>query len=151
MQNILQSLSKVRHSPLRVLVLLFAVACSGAGYTSNPPSAPSNISVSMDFNGDRRTVVIEWGLSYDSDGWVIHYELLKNNSVIYVGDSARYVDTNIRSGVTYNYTVVAVDNNGDRSFASNVTSITISSGGDGNDGGGSFNDLNLASDECVRR
>lgn len=123
-------LYKFHHFYLRVLPVSLALACGGTALASSLPSSPASISVSANSNG---TVFIQWGQSYDSDGWIAKYELLKNNSIIQVGNVTSYIDNNITSGETYHYTVVAIDNNGDRSPASGIASATVSIGSSGSD------------------
>ncbi len=108
----------------RILPAILTLVFGGIAFASNPPTAPTSISVSTDSNG---TTVIQWGLSYDSDGWIANYELQKDNTVIYIGNTTSYTDTNIVPGETYHYTVVAIDNQGDRSPISGFASATIAS------------------------
>ena len=116
----------LKHFIIHALPATLTLAVSGIVLASSPPEAPTSISVSAHSNG---TVVIYWNQSYDSDGWITGYDLLKDSTVIHVGNRTSYTDTNIRSGETYHYSVVAIDNNGNRSLVSSVASTTIIANG----------------------
>jgi len=106
---------------IRVLqVQIMVVACSANAFSqslSEAPRKPTNVSVSSSGGG---AILITWHRSIDADGVVTGYELIKNGTGIWLGDVSWYYDTSVSAGVTFSYTVVAVDNEGLRSSMSDT-------------------------------
>jgi hypothetical protein len=103
---------------------------------STAPTAPTNLSASAVKQGIR----LSWSASSDSGGsGVTSYYLYRNGSAIGSTGNTQYTDSSGSAGVTYTYTVTAVDQVGNESGMSNAATITYpgkSTGGSGGGGGG---------------
>jgi hypothetical protein len=87
------------------------------------PGVPDHVSISASSGG---SLVITWAGSIDPDGVVVGYEMIKNGSAQWLGNVLWYRDTAVTPGITYAYSIVAVDNEGRRSGASNTVTFRFS-------------------------
>ncbi|MGF7535254.1 S8 family serine peptidase [Bacillus mexicanus] len=79
------------------------------------PSSPSNFS-SNNITGN--SVTLSWGTSNDAT----YYEVKRNGTVVYKGNSTSFTDTNLNSSTSYNYTVTA----GNYGSSSSPSSLNVS-------------------------
>lgn len=77
------------------------------------PTAPSQVSIATSIGEEG--VVISWSGATDPDGVVVGYELVKNGSVMWLGNVNSYRDVSVSHGVSYAYNIVAVDDHDLRS------------------------------------
>jgi len=87
---------------------------------SIPPTIPSNFSL---INKTDSTVNILWDASTDNVG-VIGYEIYRDGTKIGTSTEASYTDTDLISGITYEYALKAMDKEGNLSELSKVLSVT---------------------------
>ncbi len=110
-------------SPL-CLAVLTALAPSLA--FAEAPSAPSNLRAEVYSNTAGE---IFWSRSTDSNGVVVGYEVFQDGELITSRDALSYFADNLTDGVTSTFSVIAVDNDGERS---ETVSIDVTTGVNGN-------------------
>ena len=76
-----------------------------------PPEAPAELGLEV---YSASTLELFWGRSTD-DGRVVGYEIRRNGETVPVGDVTSYLDDAIESESSVTYSVVAVDDEGERS------------------------------------
>ena len=96
-----------------------------------PPSSPTNLSVGP---VTASTVSLTWRAGTD-DVAVVAYEIYRDRSGTPVGTSATtdFVDSGLAPGTGYAYTVVAIDEAGNRSAPSFATTVTTQTPDDSDD------------------
>lgn len=89
-----------------------------------PPSVPQNIR-GIAWND---TVLVEWDANVDSDlaGYILYRGKSRDNFTdsADVGNTTRYLDTNVTNDTTYYYAVVAYDFDGNKSGRSEIIEVT---------------------------
>ncbi len=90
---------------------------------ANAPTAPGQVSVTASGGSG---LVITWANSVDADGVVVGYELVKNGTAQWLGNVTWYRDTAVSQGITYAYSIVAIDNEGWRSAVSDTVTFRFS-------------------------
>src|SRR5690242_10012233 len=99
----------------------------GGGGDTTPPSAPTNLAAS---STGQTSVHLTWSPATDNVG-VTGYKLVRNGTVMDVGNVTSYDDTGLSPGTPYTYTVRAYDAAGNTSGDSNTATATTDSGGGG--------------------
>jgi fibronectin type 3 domain-containing protein len=91
-----------------------------------PPSVPTALTTTYI---SENQVHLAWNASVDNIG-VYRYRIYRNGEGHGYSTATSYVDNNLQSGVSYTYTVTAIDWSGTESNQSySVTATTISTGG----------------------
>ena len=86
------------------------------------PTMPENLAASVNSS---KEVELVWTASTD-DGWIVGYDLYRNGTpIIERLDTLRYTDDNLEPATTYQYTVIAVDNEGNHSNPNEVQATTL--------------------------
>ncbi len=84
---------------------------------SENPSTPSGFRYAV---YSQTAAELFWNLSSD-DGRVVGYEIRRNGVLVETRDATSYFDNSLVPGMTYTYTIVAVDDNGNRSASRSVS------------------------------
>ena len=106
--------------------LAFLVLTFGSTAFATEPTAPGDLRVSVYSN---RAAELFWARSTD-DGFIANYEVQVNGAVAEVTEGISYFTEALTAGTSYEMSVVAIDNDGERSAP---TSISFT-GGDRNAG-----------------
>jgi len=86
-----------------------------------PPSAPTGLTANV---GNGR-VTLSWQPASDANG-IAGYTVFRNDSpLVALGNTTTYTDTSVQPNVTYSYTVVARDQAGNVSLASDPVTVTV--------------------------
>lgn len=88
-------------------------------HTHGVPSVPTNVSSAV---YSSTAAELFWDRSSD-DGIVIGYEVIRNGDMFDMADGNSYFDNTLEPGVTYQYQFIAVDDEGNRSGASNSVEV----------------------------
>ena len=91
------------------------------------PSAPGNLRADVYSNTAGE---IFWSRSTDSDGVVVEYEILQDGTLVASRDALSFFADNLTDGVTTTFSVIAVDNDAERSEAVSVNLTGGVRGGD---------------------
>lgn len=91
---------------------------AGTQPTDLPPSQPGNVRAILYSNAGGE---LFWERSTDDRGAVSDYEIALNGDVLGVFDALSFYDPSLEQGVPYTFTVVAIDNDGQRSSAATAT------------------------------
>lgn len=145
--KVLRRVTSRRYLPRMVLAALLVASPAFAG----APTTPAHVSIAASGGG---SLVITWSHSIDADGVVVGYEMVKNGSAHWLGNVNWYRDTAVSQGITYAYSIVAVDNEGRRSGMSDTMTFRFSqssnSGTETSSGGSiSLGDVTTQAAECV--
>ncbi|MGF7045892.1 glycosidase/chitodextrinase [Paenibacillus sp. DS2015] len=90
------------------------------------PSTPMNLASTGKTNS---TVSLSWAASTDNVG-VAGYEIYRNGAKVGTSTTTSFTDTGLTGATSYNYSVKAYDEAGNRSGASNEVNVVTSSGSD---------------------
>ncbi len=102
-------------------------ASGGATYgvDGTPPTVIANLAASIK---RKSQVQLLWSAPSDGGSGVASYRVFRDGIFLASTTTASYVDTTSVSGVTYAYTVAALDRAGNQSAPSNVALITVGGG-----------------------
>ncbi|MDQ0232256.1 carbohydrate binding domain-containing protein [Metabacillus malikii] len=108
----------------------------GKWYDENPekedteaPSIPTGLKVTATTDS---TVSLAWNASTDNQSGVAHYEVLKGEEKIGTATSTNYQVNNLTANTSYEFAVVAVDKNGNKSKATESVQAKTKEKGVGN-------------------
>ncbi len=90
---------------------------------TTPPTVPTNVAVA---NITTNSMTISWTASTDATG-VASYEILRNGVMVGTSVTTSYNATGLSAATTYQWTVIAIDTQGNRSGASTAASGTTTS------------------------
>jgi hypothetical protein len=96
------------------------------------PSAPSGLTATVIQKS--KQIELSWNAAKDNIG-VVAYGIIRNGGAVGMAKTTKWADAEWSPGATFTYTVVAYDQAGNASPASNSVTVTVSGGG-GNGGGG---------------
>ncbi|SDG17890.1 chitin-binding protein [Paenibacillus sp. cl6col] len=99
------------------------VTTKAAVVDTEAPSVPTNVRAPHTMTTG---VHLVWDASKDNVG-VAQYEVFRNGTFVGTAVEPSFMDQGLKSGTTYTYTVVAVDEAGNRSAASNAVQVTTKS------------------------
>ncbi len=102
---------------------------------ATPPSAPTGVTTVRKKRKGRLAVQVIWDAGIDTGSGVAAYHLFRDGNEITDTSNLSYTDTNVTDGVTYSYTLMAVDNAGNESGLSSPAAYPPDGDG-GDDGGG---------------
>lgn len=88
--------------------------------TGDPPTAPTNLTVSLVNSSE---TYLHWGASSSGSVSTLYYSIYRNNSLVTTTTALTYYNSGLAAGTTYSYFVTAHDQFG-TSPASNTVSIT---------------------------
>lgn len=91
---------------------------------STAPTVPTGLSASLT---RKNKVQLSWLAATDSGAGMGQYRIYRNGVNIAATPTTSYIDTNVTSGATYTYTVVALDAVNNASAASSSVAITVKS------------------------
>jgi fibronectin type 3 domain-containing protein len=99
-----------------------ATVTTGGKADTTPPTVPSNLTGSAT---GYTTASLSWGSSSDSVG-LLYYTVVRNGTPVanVPAGTTTYTDTQLLPAIAYSYQVIAVDNSGNRSAASNTANLT---------------------------
>lgn len=83
------------------------------------PSIPSNITATAYSNS---AIELFWDRSTD-DGLVVMYEVSRNGVSVGLVEGNSFYEDNLMANMDYSYTVIAIDDNGNRSAASSAVTV----------------------------
>ena len=107
------------------MAVLTAIAPSLA--FAEAPSAPGNLRAEV---YSTTAGEIFWSRSTDTNGVVTGYEILQDGASVATLDALSFFADNLTDGVTSTFSVIAIDNDGERS---DTVSVDITGGAQGND------------------
>ena len=101
-----------------------------------PPSAPSGLTATA--NQKSKQIELSWNPSQDNVG-VVAYEIVRNGGAVGNSKATKWADSTWIAGATYTYSIVALDQAGNKSPPSNSATVKLNGGdsGTGGSGGGS--------------
>ena len=99
------------------------VVTSAPPLDSTSPSVPVGVTATAPTDAES-PVTVTWLASTDNAGAVDHYVVLRNGTAIATETDLVHVDATVAAGVTFEYSVIAVDRVGNASNASSVTAAS---------------------------
>jgi hypothetical protein len=100
--------------------------CTPPPADTTPPTPPTSLSATAQ---SPTSVALSWQPSTDNSGIVDHYEVYRNSTDLGPAALTSYTDSTASAGMTYQYTVTAVDPAGNASSPSNTATVTTPTGG----------------------
>jgi hypothetical protein len=97
-----------------------------------PPSAPSGLSATAIQKS--KQIELSWNAANDNVG-VVAYRIIRNGAAVGMAKTTKWADAEWSPGATFIYTVVAYDQAGNASPASNSVTVAVSGGGNEGSGG----------------
>ncbi|MBP2001501.1 chitin-binding protein [Paenibacillus shirakamiensis] len=88
------------------------------------PTVPAGI---MSHSQTQTSIDLMWSPSTDNVG-VTKYEVYRNGTLVGTSTTTTYVDSGLKAGVSYSYTITALDAAGNRSAASSAFAVSTLSG-----------------------
>ena len=94
-----------------VVSLALPVTTDFSAIDAEPPSAPTNLRVLASSNSE---IVLAWEPGEDNIG-VVAYDIMRNGTSLVTTVYPYYIDMGLQSGTNYEYTIIALDADGNRS------------------------------------